>query len=218
MAKLGPLKDVPRTVKIRLIGQTYGLPWVNIFHAQWAAGGTVPDSAGLLTMCIALRTAWTTNFKPLAITNSGLSMVECTDISSRTGQQANDPTVVAGGDATSGAPASAAVVLSWTIARRYRGGHPRSYIGGLPVTVFINAHTIDPTKKASFGAAGVAWRAAIRSLGTMGNTWEMANVSYYHKVGGLQAYKDPPDVDVITGVKVHDRLDSQRRRLGKETS
>lgn len=216
MAKLGPLPDVANVVKVRLIGQSYTRPWVNVFHMRYT-GGTI-DSVAMSSMATSIRTAWGTNMAARYITNSSLTSVECTDIASRTGAQGVDNTAVVGGDATAGAPLSAAVCISLVIARRYRGGHPRMYLAGVNASAYTNGNTLAGTVVTNYSNSFGAFRTALNALSSGGATWQMCNVSYYKTVGGAQVYKVPPDVDTITGIKVHTRLDTQRRRLGKEVT
>lgn len=218
MAKLGPLPDAPRTVKIRLIGQNQTFPWVNVFHIQWNTGGVRPDAGGLATMATSIRTLWTSAFASQFITNSSLTTVECTDISGRDGAQGVDNTNVPGTNATAGASLSTAACISWTINRRYRGGHPRTYLSGVDASAFTSGKLWTGPKITSYTTAANAWRTGLEALTSLSNTWQMVNVSYYHRVGGVPAYKIPPDIDHIVGAKFHTRIDTQRRRLGKETS
>lgn len=218
MAHLGPLPDAARTVKVRLIGLNQTFPWVNVFHIQWNSGGVRPDSAGLATMATNIRTLWTSAFAAQFITNSSLTTVECTDISDRTGGQGIDSTAVSGTNATAGASLSTAACVSWTINRRYRGGHPRTYLSGVDASAFTSGKLWTPAKVTAYTTAANAWRTGLEALTNMGNTWQMVNVSYYKTVGGLPAYKNPPDIDHIVGQKFHTRIDTQRRRLGKEAT
>jgi len=218
MARLGPLPDAPRCVKIRLIGQNNSVPWVNVMHMQWNNGGTIPTTGGLGTMATAIRTSWAANFAPLFCNTSSLTAVELTDVSSRTGNQSTDTTTVLGTSIQPAAPLQTAAVISWTIARRYRGGHPRTYFAGVDTSRYTLGRTWTAAAITAYSAAAQTLRSTINGLTADGNVWAMVNVSYYHTVGGLAAYKVPPDIDVITGLKFHTRVDTQRRRLGKETS
>jgi predicted component of type VI protein secretion system len=91
-------------------------------------------------------------------------------------------------------------------------------MSGVDASAYTSGKLWTGAKVIAYSNAGVAWRAAVRALTSGGNTWELVNVSYYRSAGGVQSYKVPPDVDIITGGKFHTRIDSQRRRLGKETS
>ena len=70
----------------------------------------------------------------------------------------------------------------------------------------------------SYKNAMTAFLNTINASSAGGATWKLCAVSYYHTVGGVQAYKSPPEVYVITGVKMHTRVDSMRRRTGKEVT
>jgi hypothetical protein len=216
MAKLGPLPDVAGVCKIRLIGQTAaGTPWVNVLHAKTTGSLT---TATLNGVAAAIRPFWTGDLAPVMTTNTTLATVEVTDLSSRTGNQGLDQVGGAGASATTPYPANVAVALTLKIANRYRGGHPRMYLPGVPGNASSNGRTLNSTNQNAYTNAGRAFLTHINSLTIGSTTWALAAVSYYHKVGGIEAYKVPPDVYVITDIICHGRLDSMRRRLGKETS
>lgn len=214
MAKLGPLPDAPGCLKVRLIGQQYGGKWVNVLHLK-QTGATI-DTAACNTIATAIRGYWATNFASLHYTNSSLQSVEVTDISSRTGAQGTDNTNVPGTNASAGAPASVAACLTLKIANRYRGGHPRMYLAGVDASAYTPPGTFTPAKVTAYQAAGRAFRTALNAMIIGGGVYQWVAVSYYHKVGGVNAYKVPPDVYVITDVVMHTRVDTMRRRLGKE--
>jgi hypothetical protein len=112
-------------------------------------------------------------------------------------------------------------VASWQIARRLRGGHPRTYFCGV---VQVQMNTMPGV---SFTTAGIAqWLGAMQNFLTRFNAITIGTallvlgaLSYYDKV----ANPTPPHLRTtpvfypFQSVKMHPRLDSQRRRLGKET-
>jgi hypothetical protein len=216
MGSLGPLPDAPFTVKIRLLGAVGGGKWANVLHAQYA-GGTI-DTAALNTLATAVRTAWVTNFASLVPSVVTLQTVECTDISTRTGAQGTDTTGGTGTRVGTVLPASVACCVSWKVGVRYRGGHPRSYFPG-PVTADVTGSTTwAAAYVTAMSTAAAAFRTAINASTAGGATWAMSAVSYFHKVGGVEAYKTPPDRWLVTGSQVHTRVDTMRRRLGRELS
>lgn len=89
--------------------------------------GTAPTNADLNTFAGTVRAAYNTNLKSLAVASVVLTSVECVDLTTLTSAQGSDSTSVAGTRAGSGNVGSASVVISYAIARRYRGGHARGY-------------------------------------------------------------------------------------------
>jgi hypothetical protein len=119
----------------------------------------------------------------------------------------------AGGVSTGGpASASLAAVLSWQSGVYWRGGKPRTYIGGLDLSSFADEVTLDPTYISTLLTDGTNLIAALNALAS-GNfdSIQFGLVSFVS--GGVD--RTPPVFFPITGVAVHPRIDSQRRRLGK---
>jgi hypothetical protein len=60
---------------------------------------------------------------------------------------------------------------------------------------------------------------AVNAISLGGSSVQFCNVSYFHGKGpdGKPALRTSPDPRQIVGSSVHTRIDSQRRRLGKET-
>lgn len=217
MAKLGPLPNVAGVCKVRLIGTVNGKPWVNVLHAQFT-GGTAQVS-DLATFATGVRTAWTTNIAPLCHNYTQLNQVEVTDLTTRTSNQGNDTTSVSGSGGAAISPNSLAACLTLKVVNRYRGGHPRIYLPGVPQANLAGDGATWSTGKASaYTAGGRAFRLAINALTAGSNTWSMCAVGYYVKVGGVETYRNPPIIYTITDVLCHNRVDTMRRRLGKETS
>lgn len=215
MAKLGPLPDVASVCKIRLIGQFYGNPWVNVMYAKFTGGPLT--QATLDAVSTAIRTAWVANMAPRYITNSGLVSVEVTDLTTRTSLQSTDVVGGLGTDATAGGSAATAICISLVNGKRYRGGHPRQYLSGVNASAYTSGKTLSGTVITNYKNSFTAFINAINALTNGGTTWAVSSVGFYHKVNGVQAYRVPPEVLPITGIKVHNRIDTQRRRLGKET-
>jgi hypothetical protein len=142
------------------------------------------------------------------------------DLSSTTGAEDILIDTTAGGRTGDFAPSSAAVLASWTINRRYRGGHPRSYFpfGTAGTYASGSSKFWDPTFIASVETRLNTFIGAVSGKTVSATTFEsFVNVSYYDK----NSFPTPPYrrttpvVDAITAVTVKQRICSQRRRLGK---
>lgn len=214
MAKLGPLPDVAGVVKIRLVGKTSGgVNWANVMHAKVTG---VLSTATLNTVATAIRGYWLSDLAPKIIIGNNLSLVEVTDLGSRTGNQGTDTTGGNGAQAATGAPSNVAVCLTLKIPNRYRGGHPRLYMPGVNNADASNGATLSTTAQNAYTAAGRAFLGHVNAIIVGATTWQLAAVSYYHTVNQVPAYKYPPDVYIISDIICRGRLDSMRRRLGKE--
>jgi len=206
------LPDSPFTVRIKFTG-TYGAAkWNVLQHVGHSSPGLT--TADLNTFAGAVRGIWNTNFAPLMNTNVTMQSVECVDISNTSGAVGTNNTASIGSrSGTTALPASVALVLSWKIARRFKGGHPRTYLPGM-----LGADTVSLTQWTGAYltlalAAGEAYRVGINGLSLAGSTGVyLACLSYY--TGG--ALRPVPRIDAISACQVHTRVDSQRRRLGRE--
>lgn len=190
-----------------------GVNVFNVLHAQ-TADLTPWNSTGLGSLATAVRAAWVANVLPLQSNQLALTDVQCVDLSSDTGFDAiatgNNPGSAAGVPMA----ANTAICWSWKILRRYRGGHPRTYIGGIPVSAASNSNTMINSVQTSHAAAATALRGAINGVTTPTGTAFMC-VVHYHRA---KAILPVPLVSLVNGVSVDTRFDSQRRRLGRDRS
>lgn len=198
-------------VKIRLIGTTQNRPVVHVMHGT---GTPSPMSAAdLNAIATGVRNAWNTNFASLFNTATNYTIFEVTDLGSQTGLVEQNTTVVTG---TKGAAANlsvaTAVVISWKTAYHYRGGHARTYLPmGLASDILAGNQLLGTTQTATSTAA-TAFLVALNAITLSTGQFVFAALSYHTKL----AVRPTPLPMPITGAVVHNRIDSQRRRLGKE--
>lgn len=205
------LPFVPGVAKI-IVKQTIGSVNVfNILHADGGAG-TGWTSTELNSLASAVRSAWVTNVLPLQHTQLNLNDVQTIDLASDTGPSGVATGANAGTATLNYLSANAAVTWSWTISRRYRGGHPRTYIAGIPFSAITNPNSITATAQSAHAAAAAAIRTAVNGVTTSAGTAKLACVHYYRN----KVLLSTPLVSQITGVTVDTRIDSQRRRLGRD--
>jgi hypothetical protein len=216
MTKLGPLPDVAGVVKIRLLGTSQGgSKWANIMHAK--VTGTI-DTTGLNTAATAIGGYWLTRFGLLVGMNTTLTTVELTDLTTRSAAQGSSTVGWQGSGAGQLAPASVAACLTLKVPNRYRGGHPRMYVPSVLLSNIANGTVWASGAAAAYQAAGRGFRTDINAIIVGGTTWQLCAVSYYKSVNGQPLYKTPPEVYIVSDVIVHSRIDSMRRRTGKEVS
>lgn len=182
--------------------------------------GTVPTVADLTTVSGLIATAWDTNLKAQFPTTVTRKFIELTDLSSRTGATFTNTAGSAGSKTnTSPLPANVAVAVSWKINYRYRGGHPRTYHFGVLQGDLANSLSITGTYITALTNAYRAFFTAINAITMGGAPLRFAMLSYFtHDANGNQIYKPNPELFEISDCLVHSRLDSQRGRLGKETT
>lgn len=145
-----------------------------------------------------------------------MDSVELTDLSSSSGATYSAVPTFTGTNTGSVLPASAAVCVQHEIIRRYRGGHPRTYMMVGSASDFATSSVKD--WQASFLTNiqnGWNSHAGQFPFATAGGIWSRCSVSYYETVGGVRTVRATPLVDAITADLVKVRVCSQRRRLGK---
>ena len=112
-------------------------------------------------------------------------------------------------------PASVACVVSWRVAPHYKGGHPRSYLGGLTSEVLASVNTFTGSFTGSLAAAANNFLNDINAH-AVGNFSDahLGTVSFVLR----KAWRTPPVFrDYVPGSATVDaRIDSQRRRLGRD--
>jgi hypothetical protein len=90
--------------------------------------GTAPVGTDMATFAGTVITAWTAHLQGLHISDVELVNVDCEDLTSSTGAVGSSVAAVSGTLAGNTLPAGTAFLLNKKIARRYRGGKPRSYL------------------------------------------------------------------------------------------
>lgn len=205
------LPFVPGAVKLTVVQSLAGVAVYNVLHA-YGGNGAGYTTSELTSLASALRAAWVSNVIPLQSSTLTLTDVTADDLSNDLGGRGLATGSNVGSIATSPLAASSAICWSWKIANRYRGGHPRTYIAGLTTSDLLNANTIATTRITSHATAAAAIRTAVNATAVGGGTWALGCVSYY--LAG--ALRPTPIFRAYTGVSVDSRVDSQRRRVGRD--
>src|SRR5262245_23053982 len=173
--------------------------------------GNAPIAGDLNSISVQAGNAWNASFAGLVNTSAALTEVICQDLASDMGQQGNAVVNHVGTRAGALIPVNVACVLSWHIARRYRGGHPRSY-APFGVGADVSAgHLWNTGAQQAFQSGANAFLTAMNAITIGGSSYFLINVSYHT----AHALRPVPTRDPILSVSVDDRIDTQRRRLGK---
>lgn len=216
-----PLPPVPGTLKVVLQGNASTVneyPWQNILHFSYS--GTPPSSATCLTVAGDIASAWGTHMAPECPATTVLNLVSVTDLTSATSGGGTDLPSVPGTRGDDEIPANAAMLVSYPIGVRYRGGHPRTYllVGG-------NADFLDAAHWSTAFTAEVLthWQAFLDavlaiSVGGMVIT-SFGIVSYISKEENpVPPYRRAVPIfyplSVATAV-TDEQMASQRRRIGR---
>lgn len=199
----------PPTARV-VIEQTLGD--VNVATIFWL--GLTPlvgVPADLNSLAEAMWNAWNSTIKQEQCT--ALELVGCKVLyygsaGEYGGEYSNS---AAGVIAEAALPADNSMVLSWEIARTYRGGHPRTYVAGTNVTMTSTPQVWTSGSLAAMLTKAEAFLAAVNVI----TTADFATVAL-----GTQskATHGAPRVDSLfepyLAVSVQPRVCSQRRRLG----
>jgi hypothetical protein len=118
----------------------------------------------------------------------------------------------AGSDSSDPAPASLAACISWQSGVYWRGGKPRTYVGGLGVDAMADERELLGSLISGLLTNATNLISGFNAL-TSGNfdSCQFGFVSF--TTGGVD--RVPPLFFPIVGAAVHSRADTQRRRLGK---
>lgn len=204
------LLPVPGVVRLSFRGTANGVGCVNVFHVK--CGDDALAIGSITTILTTVRTAYQSHFVPrLGSVWSGDTAV-ATDLSSIIGASVEQP--LGGTPSAPGniVPQSAACCISWKISRRYRGGHPRTYLGPVPATALENQTTFTSAYLALVQTAADNFFAACNGITTPdGTTGLVAVHRYFNKVE-----LNPPVTSLITSSGVDSRIDTMRRRLGPD--
>lgn len=120
------LPAVPKVIRVSYkfaIGEDLGA----ICREFYQYTGSAATATELATAASGLSADYAENLAPLATPDRVLELVTITDLSSSTAPEGEFATSVPGTRGGVALPASAAVLASQKVLRRYRGGHPRTY-------------------------------------------------------------------------------------------
>jgi hypothetical protein len=192
----------------------------NIFYLKTAGGVVTSDPVTLKTIADFLHTTLTTapvNIQNIYTPQSNLFNVTVKDCGGTTAQATSSVASAPGVFSGNMHPPNTAIVLSWQIAEAYRGGKPRWYIPGVPLNATSAAGSpgISTTYAGQVEAVGTSFMAQVNAHVLVGGgTMTLGTVSYFsgHTV------RPTPLFRTFINAVVHERLDSQRRRLGPEAA
>lgn len=219
-----PLPPVPQVLKIITAGYVdnediYG--WANVLHFKYS--GSAPSNANCATIGTDVAGYWTTRMAPQCPSPTHLTNVNVIDLTSATSGQWDTVVDIAGTRGDDSIPANAAMLMSYPVGTRYRGGHPRQYlyVGG-------NADLEGAAKWASsfLSAVLLAWQEFLGDISstTVGSTvlGQFGAVSYISKEENpVPPYRrtTPVFLPLDTSLtRVRAEMASQRGRIGRRRS
>jgi hypothetical protein len=151
--------------------------------------GTAPSDATCTTLATSIYTAADTNLAALVNTANTLDGVQVQDLSSATAGFGEHLTVSDGSRAGEPLPAQTCLLYSSAIARRYRGGKPRTYWCFGSASDVLNPSAWDSSFVSAAQGGLDAYIAAISALSSGGTILgEQVSISYY---SGFTAVTNP---------------------------
>jgi hypothetical protein len=182
--------------------------------------GGAPSAGSLSTFANTAVSDGLTQFQALCSDSVGMLSATARDLSSSMGNEATAGTPWVGTRGTALTAPGAAVVVSHSISRHYRGGHPRTY---LPLGVAGDITVAGHWSSALTAAADTAWGAWVAALIGVSGVTNLVNVSYYGppnrtitsstgRVRTVSTVRGAPIVDPVTGHVARSNIGSQRRR------
>lgn len=175
-------------------------------------------TANLNALATACKSAYVSRFIPELRTEFELQSTTVTLYQDGDSLQGIDGSIVTGTTSTGSATsASIALCISWHIAPSYRGGHPRTYLCGIPTTALASVVSFSAGPLGSFRGRASSFHTDLEAITGVGSgiaTVEHGIVSFVR--GG--EWRVPPVFYRITGSTVDTRIDTQRRRLGRDTA
>lgn len=190
----------------------------NILYVLTGSSFVPSDQAKLKLLADAVH-GWvnTSALKTTVHTSWSLQNVTAKDAGGTSAQATSTVAPVAGLASGNALPPQVSMVISWQIAAAYRGGKPRTYMPGVPDVALTTSGGSGIT--AGFastleGNATAFMNAINTGTVTGGGSFTLGTVSYYR----AHALRPTPIFEQYMNASVHERLDSQRRRSGKEST
>lgn len=207
---MAALPNVQNVMRLGFTGTLNNQPFFTGTHVKYS--GPSLDVTALNAMCLTWANTWGTYLSPIMSSGATLRTVEAWDLSSPAGTYGSANTSKAGTLAGNDLTNSVAQCISLKVNYRWRGGHPRMYLP--PPT---RAETVNGTQwtagfQSTAQAAVRTWLTGMNNASSGGTTFKVCCVRYIN----AKQIINPPLVLEVADVLVHSRIDSQRRRLGKE--
>lgn len=223
------LPPVPQVLKIIFKGDLVGdLDVIQRLYYQYT--GTAPTASGLAAAANAIGGHWQSTVGTFLAAQMHFSSVTIIDLTSSTAAEGVSTTGWVGAGSCTPESGGVAAVMQHRIARRYRGGHPRTYVAGMCNSHRSSAQIWDPTWLAGLVAEWNTFATDVASdlvsnAGVASATY--VNVSFYQgftnhtfpsgRTRAIPTLRATPLVDVITTTTGNPKIGSQRRRNGQGT-
>lgn len=179
--------------------------WLNITSSQ-------PSGADLSSLLTTISNSWLSTMAPLYVATCSLTSIQAVWILPGGSEIViSNTTARVGTHAGTQLPNLATCsVANWRVDKYYRGGKPRSYLPGVPITsstdfVHLTTAAITETQAGWAGLMGAINSATTGEISKV----ELGTVSFVEK----KQWRDTPVFWKYNGVTIRSVLGTQRRRL-----
>lgn len=216
------LPPVPNVLKLEILySMSTDLSTSNRLFFRY--GGTPPTNQSLFDWINNNNGLWQTHIMPSTHPDTAVVGWRAQDLTSPTSAAAEVVVQTAGSAGGVALPAGVAMLVNYTVQRRYRGGKPRTYVQtGTSLDVGDEQHW-SATFRTNFETQWNQFIAAMMATPPAGTTLTShVSVSYYQgfttttgstgRVRNVSTPRATPVIDVITTSKCDARFASQRRR------
>ena len=214
----GPRPEPPtRFCKLVYQGTWQDAVWANVMWLFLTGSGviTVPELNDLANEC---SDAYATRFLP-HLNNSVVLNSTKVVLYAGGGDVFEGVASVGGtgGDTGSSMPANVATCITWQIAPHYRGGHPRTYLPGTPFPARNTMTKWTSSWITSITSAANSFHSDLEAISgvSSGITQVEHGVASFVR---SNAWRTPPVFYRIASGTVDSRIDTQRRRVGRDTA
>jgi hypothetical protein len=201
------------SVRFSIAGLINNVPWANVFWSQLTTSGT-PTQTDLDTWLTAVQAAYKTQFAPNIQTSVTFTQAQALlflpgaltlpSLIAMTGAGTGTP--------QSGDPSDVCWVISWQTGVYWRGGKPRTYIPAPPVSLRLDHRALTTVATGNLATTAGAFRTAVNAATAGAITGSSLGFVSFRSA---KADRVPPVFFSYSGAKVHPRLGTQRRRLGR---
>lgn len=200
------------TCRVAISGTINTIPWANIFYFNLTTSASLGQS-DFDAWLTAVANAYKTRAGGRQTNQVSYALARAVYFASGGGELISTSTMTGAGTVTGSDNLnnSACAVASWLSSVYWRGGKPRTYFPGIPANNIVSDRNIDPT-------ALTSWKTAIAGLRTDWNALTQGVIT--GTTHGFVSFRSgnadrvPPVFYATTGVTLHPRLGTQRRRLG----
>jgi hypothetical protein len=200
-------------MRIAINGILNTKPMTNVFALECATSST-PAQADVDSIVTSVQAAYKTRFAPLQSSLVTYSLAQGIFFVPGGGEIISSIPMSGGGSAgaTNELTNQTAIVLSWLSGVYWRGGKPRTYIGGMLAGQLLNSYELSAAVVTAAQGDGASFITDLNAL-THGAITSCTFGFVSFSTGN--APRPSPVFYSITGCKVHERVGTQRRRLGK---